>query len=953
MNTPAIWSTLPMHLRPRIRYWLPGAAMDEEDLRTEIEQLYQRGFGGVEIVVLDTHIPEIDKGEDGWGTPNWDEMVCVIADQTQKLGMSMDIANGPGWPISSPAIESADDPAALVELTYGVLDIAPGTHFTGAYPSPRVIREEGVSKLIAAFAYQEKEKGILIKESFINFPVDSGMIDFCFPDSVYPWKLFAFYSQSAVQKTKSGTCYVIDHFSKEGVKACESYWDEVFSKYQFPSLESFFCDSLEYEVALDWTPEFPEEFENRMGYSILPYLPVIGFDRLYPLCDVPGFVFEDSTISDGINRDYAEVLTQLYNENHLAELEKMANKYGKTIRYQVAYNKPLEVERNALFVSVPENEALGRPAVDCMKTMAAAAHLGRKERYSFECAAEFGNSYGQDYEDLFWWVKRSLMAGMNAQVLHGASYSGKYCGQHSENEHFPGISWPGYEGFGKFVSNNWNRTPCVSHARGCMDAITRLNAVFRLQAKVDCAIFRDSFVNSGEESDFGLYPDDGALTRCGYNYEFISEVLLSLDACRVSNHILDECGVGYKALIIPNTETVTLSLIEKLTALLKEGLPIYWIGDCPKYCRSFSQSDSPEKKMKWETAMDRLWNNPKLQHIKDILDVPHTLMKDNILPEVILNVGIDVLTSVRIDTNKGTAETAAGNTGELSNARVKYFALYAMNRAIYDPEHPNPDEMAVSAIFRKGSIKGSYRRPGSKSKKEMPIALKGRGRVFALEPFSGTQTELSFVEGADGYMHGKVSIEEDELLLFMLCENISPKETLLEKAEELTCDSYVDLQLETLRLEPFLPHNKAETSFLRSEFRPSDMTISPDKLLPWKDLQPSLEHFSGKGIYHGFIDIPHIFRNRKLILELGEVCDTFKVFVDGEESLFPDQVMKRVDITPLIHEGRNELKIEVVSNLYNALFYEGIRFGPVQLQYLPRDYGVWETESKKIQCYWM
>ncbi|MEY8327188.1 hypothetical protein AALB47_25350 [Lachnospiraceae bacterium 54-11] len=45
-----------------------------------------------------------------------------------------------------------------------------------------------------------------------------------------------------------------------------------------------------------------------------------------------------------------------------------------------------------------------------------------KNRYSFECAAEFGNSYGQDYEDLFWWIKRSLMAGMNAQVLHGVSF---------------------------------------------------------------------------------------------------------------------------------------------------------------------------------------------------------------------------------------------------------------------------------------------------------------------------------------------------------------------------------------------------------------------------------------------------------------------------------------------------------------------------------------------------
>ncbi|NBJ99922.1 hypothetical protein D5282_22165 [bacterium 1xD8-48] len=70
-----------------------------------------------------------------------------------------------------------------------------------------------------------------------------------------------------------------------------------------------------------------------------------------------------------------------------------------------------------------------------------------KNRYSFECAAEFGNSYGQDYEDLFWWIKRSLMAGMNAQVLHGASYSGGYWGVLSENGNIPGTQWPGYAFF--------------------------------------------------------------------------------------------------------------------------------------------------------------------------------------------------------------------------------------------------------------------------------------------------------------------------------------------------------------------------------------------------------------------------------------------------------------------------------------------------------------------------
>lgn len=61
-------------------------------------------------------------------------------------------------------------------------------------------------------------------------------------------------------------------------------------------MESLFCDSLEYEVKLDWTPDFPEEFEQRRGYSLLPYLPFIGLDNLYPACDLPGYRLEDKEI---------------------------------------------------------------------------------------------------------------------------------------------------------------------------------------------------------------------------------------------------------------------------------------------------------------------------------------------------------------------------------------------------------------------------------------------------------------------------------------------------------------------------------------------------------------------------------------------------------------------------------------------------------------------------------
>lgn len=225
--------------------------------------------------------------------------------------------------------------------------------------------------------------------------------------------------------------------------------------------------------------------------------------------------------------------------------------------------------------------------------MAAAAHFGRKERYSFECAAEFGQCYGQGYEDLLWWVKRSLMAGMNAQVLHGASYSGDCAGSNPQSSLMK-AAWPGYEGFGKFVSNNWNRTPDVNHARGCMDAIARLNGVFRTQARVDVCVFRQAYENHGNGPDFYLYGDDGALMNAGYSYEYVSDFLLHLPQAVVQEKELDREGAGYHALIVPPQTRMSKSAMEKILSLAKEGFPVVLVGEAPQEALYYSECRTKE-----------------------------------------------------------------------------------------------------------------------------------------------------------------------------------------------------------------------------------------------------------------------------------------------------------------------------------------------------------------------
>ncbi len=306
------WDNIPNEARPKIRFWVPAAAMEEEDLRKELTLLHERGFGGVEVVALLATPPEIATGEDGWGTEHWNRMIEIIADTTKELGMTMDLANGPIWPVSMPTVKTADDPAALRELTYGVLKCPKDGRYCGKVPERKTQHEEGTPSIVHVMAYLENEEGKLIQNSYVDLSAsltgsdDEATLDVSLPEAgkCCQWLIFAFYSQPAVQKTGVGQYYVVDHLSKAGVLACEEYWEPVLKKYNnYPSMESFFCDSLEYHTSMEWTLRFPEEFQKRRGYSILPYLPFIGFAGTYPASEISGYSLENQEVSDRGNPD--------------------------------------------------------------------------------------------------------------------------------------------------------------------------------------------------------------------------------------------------------------------------------------------------------------------------------------------------------------------------------------------------------------------------------------------------------------------------------------------------------------------------------------------------------------------------------------------------------------------------------------------------------------------------
>lgn len=937
------FASVPNEARSRIRYWVPQAAMDEQDLRNDIRRITDMGYGCIEVVALSVSADKIGQ-ENMWGSDNWNHMMKVILEEARRAGVSVDFTNGPQWPIAMPNITSADDPASLYELTYGLAEVPGGTVYDGKVPARTTVRSEGTTTLKSVLAYRRTADKTVDFDSMIDM---TGQVDFNQNDQAAStvrfeapdsgdWVLFSFWEQPAGQKTNGS--YVIDHIGMAGAQAAVDYWENTLIPAisdDLSSCNSIFCDSLEYRVAMEWTRGFEKIFAEKKGYDITPYLPVIGQTGTYPETSVAGYAFTDSELTEKVRNDYLDVISFCYNEYHLKPMQQMAEKYGLNLRYQVAYNKPFEAETAALSVGIPEGEALGRRTIDNLRTMAGAVHLGDKPQYSFEGAAEGGNCYGQTWEDLMWWMKRSWAGGVNMQTLHGAGYTGGYHGKGNQNGAVPGTKWPGYALFGGVVSNLWNRVTSPEHASRYVDYMGRNNYILQKTNKVDVAVYRNEYLNNGMGGDGShLYPDDGVLNSCGYSYEFISPTLLQLDNAVVTDGRLDEAGPAYKAIILHHQERIAPKTAQKLLSLVQAGLKLVVVGDAPGKNMFYSDELAGSSDQAVQEIMQQILAEGNAVQVSEYSEVPAALEQLRVVPDADYKEPADVLSMHTTDEN-----------GD-------YYYLYNYNKIPYD----QGASQSVTDAAYPGIDKDSYLLD-----KTVSISFEGEGRPYSMNAWTGEISPIPEYTARDGKVDLTVSLKGDEAVLIALLTDEQAAANGLKLPETHACapaaggelaysgelltlkavqsgafdvvlgdfstlsgtvgplqDSFA-VNSWNLRVNAVEAPENGSTSFYDSVWSSSER-YELETLRPWSEISPELASASGIGTYKSSFVLDQGWeQGYGAYLDLGDVEDSFTIKVNGMEVPFPDQLDTRVDIGPYVRQGENQIEVQVASTLYNAV----------------------------------
>ncbi len=917
--------------KPKIRYWIPHGVMSEEGIVKDVADIAERGFGSIEAVSMTRGLPDaFYTRENTWGSKMWLEKINILLREAKKYGLRVDISNGPGWPIVDITVTHADAETTLYELAYGLKILEAGERYKGLPPLPEILHEEGTLKCLAVSMYRINPVGekTLDFETYTALPTSGEIEVTAGADGQYA--LFAFYGRPAVQKY--GEFYVMDHFSEKATDSVMDYWEQnilpALSE-NIDALENIFCDSLEYRVDLEWTRTFAEDFKARKGYSILPYLPCLGCETksmpttityfaregvvyqpsrnesMYPRSNFCCYTFSDSILSHKVNTDYFEMTTYLYAEKHVKHMQERAEKMGIGVRYQVAYGKPLEVECAALYPAIPENEGM-IPLFDRFRLMAGTVHLARKPLYSFECAAEAFNSYGQTHEDILWWMKRAYAGGMNAQVLHGGHYCGYYDGDGNQNGLGPGINWPGFEGFTRRTwTNAWNRTLDKKGQSEVWKYMGRVNFLLRNPHKVDLAFYKQTYLNNwaGKGDGSTQVCDSNWLNQCGFTYEFLSAKLLKHENCKVKNGVLDADGASYKAFIVDNETFMDYDSALEIKEFAEKGLPVFFVGELPS--RLAMQSD-----VHTDAELSALVRSIPHIFVTNLWVIPQKLKEIGILPDMMPDTPA-TLYPVHVKVNASDF-------------------YYVYNGNILMP----PDERTKYPDLDKERMMLPF---------DGFLSLSGKGDVYELDAFSGAVKKIPAVQ-RDGHVEFETHFVRDEAKVFAVLPKEDAEKLGISGEEEKALKQVAEMELSdfTLHITEILPPENRIGTFYESVYQKKEPTAL-NELKPWCEIG-GLERTCGIGVYETVFDLESVPEQAVLCLE--KVTDTYKVCVNGVEMPFADPVKKETDISSALKAGENQIEITVYTTLQNVasldfLLAEGKKTEPQKV-------GLWGKVKVKI-----
>jgi len=624
-NLPGGFQRVPDDARPWVYwFWLDGN-ITREGITADLEAMKRAGIGGVLIMEVDQGAPA---GPVRFGSPAWREMFAHMLSEAKRLGIQVNMNNDAGWTGSGgPWIKPEQ---AMQRLVWSEVTVEGPKSEKLILPQPRANENYYQDVAVLAFprpAEPARIEGIAAKslaQPMNVTPVLPAQVSEPPADKVIPreaivdltdktdaqghltwdvpagrWTILRFgHTPTGARNHPSpaeGRGLECDKLSPEGAEAMFSglmaklIQDSSKLVGETKTLVATHIDSWEVG-SQNWTAKMPQEFSQRRGYDLWPFLPVVA-----------GYVVGGREISERFLWDFRQTIGELVLNNYAGKFRELARQHGMRLTIEAYTTCPTDELAYAGRADEPMGEFWSwskyGAAFSCTE-MASAAHVYGKKIVGAEAFtatdAERWLGHPGNIKDLGDWA---FCEGINRFVFH------RYALQPWTNpDRPPGMSMGPWGLHYERTQTWWDYSrPWHEYLARCQYLLQRGLFVADLCLLTPEAVPL-TLGNQSAITQFGRPRERG-----GFNYDFCpAEVVLQRMNVQDGRLVLPD-GMSYSVLVLPRVQRMTLPLVEKIGVLVKDGAIV--IGGPP--VKTPGLTDYPNCDEKLQALVNEIWGTTK------------------------------------------------------------------------------------------------------------------------------------------------------------------------------------------------------------------------------------------------------------------------------------------------------------------------------------------------------
>ena len=630
--------TPPAAARPWV-YWMGvNGNLTKSGITADLEAMARVGLGGALYMEVGGQAPA---GAAEFAGPLWMEMMSHMLREAKRVGIEVNMNNDGGWSGSGGPWIKPEMAMQTVVWSETVVDSTGGKPLSAPLPQPKA--EMGFYRDIAVLAMPvptadvrladfEKKSSSQFRAGVVNRKsIPIGETDI--PTTTADFKEAAIGTtiprneiiDLTAQMTSAGTLTwtppsgkwlvmrfghtttgVTNRTSPNGGKGLESdklsreastfQFDNLMQKIitrnrslsgQDKTLVGVHIDSWE-EGTQNWTPKMRAEFRQRRGYDILPFLPTLS-----------GRVVGSTEITERFWWDLRQTVAELVTENFAGTFRELANKNGLRLTIE-AYGAPTIDMAYAAQADEPMAEFWAWNPFRCAQVcteMTSAAHTYGKRIVAAESftsgSPEKWQSHPGNIKELGDWA---FCEGINRFVIH------RYAAQ-PWTDVAPGMS------MGPFGLHYERTQTWWEQSKAWHQYLTRCQSLLQQgQFMADIAYLAPE----GAPREFKAPPEAELAPhiRSGYGWDGCSaDVVLTRMSVTGGRLVLPD-GMSYRALVLPEAESMTPALLTKIQQLADGGAMI--VGPATPPVKSPSLADLGTGDAKLGITAAALWASGKI-----------------------------------------------------------------------------------------------------------------------------------------------------------------------------------------------------------------------------------------------------------------------------------------------------------------------------------------------------